>query len=143
MRELLAKAAEYGLQVHAADLTDGKIGVYAPALGRIYFDLSLTLPWRRSVIAHELGHAHYGHDCDSDRNERQADAYAARLLVDPERYAQLEQIHHDANLIAEEMDVAPYVIEDYRRYCLQRIGAATYARARMGAGQWAHRELTL
>lgn len=139
MRQLLAIAARFGLTVHGSHLSGGKIGCYVPELQRIYFDLSLTLPERRSVIAHEIAHSHYGHDCNSRTNERQADAYAARMLVEPEWYAELERVNHDANWIAEEMNVAPYVVEDYRRYCLQRIGEATYADARMGAGQWAHR----
>lgn len=139
MRELIARAAEYGLSVHGSDMSGGKIGRYVPHLQRIYFDLSLTLSERRTVIAHELGHAHFGHDCDSPRNERQADAFAATLLVDPEWYAELEQINHDAEWIAEEMMVAPYVIVDYRRYCLSRLGDVTYVSSRMGAGQSLHR----
>lgn len=139
MKDLLTKAAEYGLTVHGSHLKNGKIGRYVPDLRRVYFDLSLTAAERRSVIAHELGHAHYGHDHDSPQNERQADAFAAKLLVDPDWYAELEQINHDAEWIAEEMTVAPYVIVDYRRYHLQRLGAATYVQPRMGAGMWVRR----
>jgi Zn-dependent peptidase ImmA (M78 family) len=139
VRELLARAAAAGLTVHGAHLSGDMIGCYVPELRRIYFDLSLTAAERRSAVAHELGHHHYGHDCSTPANERQADAYAAALLVEPEWYAELERIHHDAEWIAEEMSVAPWVIVDYRRYCLQRIGEATYTRARMGAGQWLHR----
>lgn len=139
MKELLARAAAAGISVHGSHLTDDKIGCYVPDLRRIYFDLSLTAAERRSAVAHELGHAHYGHDCDTDANERQADAYAAALLIDPQWYAELEQISHDAEWIAEEMNVAPWVIVDYRRYCLRRIGSSTYSRPRMGSGQWDHR----
>lgn len=139
MRDLLARAAAAGLEVHGAHLPGDMIGCYVPSERRIYFDLSLSLADRRSVIAHELGHHHYGHDCDSPAHERQADAYAAQLLVNPEWYAELERINADAEWIAEEMDVAPYVIVDYRRLCLQRFGQHTYVRPRMGAGQWVHR----
>jgi Zn-dependent peptidase ImmA (M78 family) len=139
VRDLLAKAAEYGLRVHGAHLSDGKIGAYAPELGRVYFDLSLTVPERRSVIAHELGHHHYGHDCDSPANERQADAYAARLLINPAWYAELEAIDSDAAWIAEEMNVAPWVVEAFRRHCVQKLEHVTYAWPRMGARQWAHK----
>lgn len=139
MKDLIAVAARYGLAIHGAHLTDEKLGVYAPELGRIYFDLSLTHAERRSAIAHELGHAHYGHTCDSSANERQADAYAAALLVDPRWYAELETINHDAEWIAEEMCVAPWVIVDYRCYHLRRLGDATYSVPRMGVGQWAYR----
>lgn len=141
MRQLLARAAAYGLSVHGTDMTGDKLGRYVPELRRIYFDLQLPIADRRTVIAHELGHHHYGHDCSTPANERQADAYAATLLVDPEWYAELEAINHDAEWIAEEMNVAPYVIVDYRRLCLQRIGDATYTRPRMGVGQWLHRAL--
>lgn len=142
MKQLLARAAAVGLQVHGSHLPRPKIGSYVPELRRIYFDLDLTIAERRTVIAHELGHHHYGHDCDSPRHERLADAYAATLLVDPAWYAELERIDSDAEWIADEMNVAPYVIVDYRRYCLQRIGDVTYSHARMGVGQWAHRSVT-
>lgn len=137
MRELLAVARRYGVEVHASHLPGDKVGCYIPSLNRIYFDLSLTLAGRRSVIAHELGHVHFGHDCDTETHERQADTFAAQLLIDPAEYARLELIHADAGWIAEEMTVAPYVIEDFRRYCLSRIGGVTYASPRLGAGQWA------
>lgn len=139
MRELLTKAAEYGLTVHGSHMTGGKVGRFVPGLKRIYFDLSLTLAERRTVIAHELGHAHYGHAEDSEVNERQADAYAAALLVDPHWYAELEAINHDAEWIADEMTVTAYCIIDFRSYCLTRVHGTTYSRARMGVGQWAHR----
>lgn len=141
MRQLLAMAAAMGLTVHGAHLSGDRIGCYIASKRRIYFDLGLTLPERRSVIAHELAHAHYGHHGMSAAQERLADSYAATLLVNPEWYAELEQINHDAGWIAEEMNVAPWIITDYRRYCLQRVGDATYASARMGAGQWSHRAL--
>lgn len=139
MRELLQRAWAMGLEVHGSHIPRPKVGAYFPDLGRIYFDLDLTYAERRTVIAHELGHAHYGHTCDSDRNERQADRYAATLLVDPEWYSELERINTDAEWIADEMNVAPYVIVDYRRYCLQRVGDVTYTHSRMGLRQWAHR----
>lgn len=143
MRQLLQRAGEYGLTVHGSHLTGGKIGRYVPAQRRIYFDLSLTHAHRRSVIAHELGHHHYGHDCNSAHFERQADTYAATLLVPPDWYAELEAINTDAEWIAEEMDVAPYVIVDFRTYCLRRFGTTTYTRPRLGAGQWSHRTLAV
>ena len=141
MRQLLARASQYGISVHGVEMKGGKLGRFVPRLRRIYFEISLPLAERRSVIAHELGHAHYGHDCTTPSSERQANTYAATLLVDPEWYAELESINHDAEWIADEMNVAPYVIIDYRHLCLQRIGHSTYTRPRMGVGQWLHRAL--
>lgn len=143
MKDLLTVAASYGVTVHGAHLIGEKIGKYVPSLKRVYFDLSLTSADRRSVIGHELGHVHYGHDHDSPANERLADAYAATLLVEPEWYAELEAINHDAEWIAEEMNVAPWTIVDYRTYCLQRLGSYVYARPKMGARQWRHRAVAL
>lgn len=36
---------------------------------------------RVCAIAHELGHAHYGHDCSSPRAECEADEWAAEKLL--------------------------------------------------------------
>lgn len=129
-------AAALGLTVHGAHLSGNRIGCYISSKRRIYFDLNLTMAERRSVIAHELAHAYYEHQGNEPAQERLADTYAATLLVNPEWYAELEQVNHDAEWIAEEMNVAPWIITDYRRYCLQRVGEATYANARMGSGQW-------
>ncbi len=143
MRDLLMMAARAGLEVHAIEMPEGDLGYYAIDEQRIYFNLLCTPFERRSVIAHELGHHHYGHGCEDDPpSERQADTYAATLLIDPRSYADLERISHHAEWIADEMGVTPEVIHDYRRYCLQRIGDFTYTRPRMGVGQWLHRGVT-
>lgn len=142
MKDLLTMAARAGLEVHAIDMPEGDLGYYAADEQRIYFNLICTPDERRAVIAHELGHHYYGHACaDRPSDERQADAYAATLLVAPDLYAELEQINNHAEWIAEEMGVTPEVILDYRTYCLQRLGRVTYTRPRMGVGQWAHRGL--
>lgn len=143
MKDLLARAWAMGLEVHGAHIPRPKIGAYFPDLHRIYFDLALTYAERRTVIAHEIGHAYYGHTCDSGRNERQADKYAAALLVNPEWYQELEMINHDAEWIADEMNVAPYAIVDYRRYCLQRLGDVTYIRPRLGDDHRSRRAATM
>jgi Zn-dependent peptidase ImmA (M78 family) len=139
MKDLLAMAARAGLEVHAIAMPPGDLGYYSHDERRIYFNLRCTPAERRSVIAHELGHAYYSHECDGAKAEYQADLYAATLLVGPEAYAELEQINHHAEWIADEMGVTVGIIHDYRRYCLRRMGNVTYVRPRMGAGQWAYR----
>lgn len=126
MRELLRRAAEMGIRVHAAHLPDGILGYYSPEEGRVYFDFALTPSERVTTIAHELGHAHHGHRCDSDRNERQADTYAAELLIDPSEYAYLERISTDAAYIADELGVTTELVGHFRQHCLQRLGDRTY-----------------
>ncbi|ARC56037.1 hypothetical protein AS850_02980 [Frondihabitans sp. 762G35] len=130
MKDLIHIAASLGLRIHASHLPAGILGMFSSAEGRIYFDLHLTPHERRSVIAHELGHAYYGHDCDhgeSSAQERQADAYAAALLVDPYDYAELERISADAHYIAEELGVTEDVVYAFRAHCLKQYGRRTYS----------------
>lgn len=114
--------------------------MYSPDEDRIYFDARLTPSERRSVVAHELGHAHYGHRCDTAVTERQADRYAARLLIDPARYAELERVNPDHHYIAEELGVTVDVVYTYESECLTRVRGITYAHSRLGIGQWAYRQ---
>lgn len=127
MRGLIHAASELGLRVHAVHMPEGILGYYSPTEQRIYFDLSLTPRERRSVVAHELGHAYHGHDCSTPRNERQADSYAAELLIDPEAYASAENISHDIAYLADELGVTEDLIRHFRKHCLQRLGRRTYA----------------
>lgn len=58
-------------------------------------------------LAHELGHAHYSHPPGHyGAQERQADEFAARLLISPVDYALAERLHgpHPA-AIAHELGV--------------------------------------
>ncbi|MFC7431022.1 MULTISPECIES: ImmA/IrrE family metallo-endopeptidase [unclassified Agrococcus] len=94
--------------------------------GTISYAWGLTHSEQRSVIAHELGHAYYGHDCTTERAEREADRWAADLLVDPEHYALLEREGADLHAIAESLDVTEDVVDAFRAHCLQRLGRRTY-----------------
>lgn len=83
-----------------------------------YFDSSdaivinsrMTEPYQREVLAHELGHAWHGHDWrhphDQERDERQADLYAARLLISPTEYALAEAICEHPAAIARELAIS-------------------------------------
>ncbi len=139
MRALLAKAGEYGVHVHLCDLPRGTRGLYDHADRRIFLSLRLTQNEFRSTLAHEIGHAHYGHVGSTPTHERQARAYAAQLLIDPAEYARLEKISYDSHWLADEFSVTPEIISDYQQFHLTRVAGTTYARARMGVGQWAHR----
>ncbi|MCI2958182.1 ImmA/IrrE family metallo-endopeptidase [Agromyces atrinae] len=127
------------MSIHGSRLDDDLLGMFSPTESRIYFDLRLTPIERRSVIAHELGHAYYGHECDNRANERQANIYAARLLIEPEAYARAEVLSSNAHDIADELGVLEILVSTYREHCLHRVGDTTYTDSRMGAGQWLHR----
>lgn len=123
-------AKEYGVRVVMGHMPADLLGAYSPLEARVYLDIRLTPAERRSVLAHELGHVYHGHTCDEGRDsalERQADAYAATLLVDPHDYAGLERVSPHADYIADELGVTAQIVHDFRRYCLRRFGTRTYA----------------
>lgn len=54
---------------------------FHPASQTIFIKIGLDPVTRRCAIAHELGHAHYGHACSTPGAERQADEWAAQQLL--------------------------------------------------------------
>lgn len=147
MDRLLAIAESHGLAVTVCALPGGKRGMWVPELRRIFLSARLTPDEERAVLAHELGHVHYRHACDlrpGERRwreqERQANRYAARLLIDPARYAELEAVDSDQHALAEGLGVPVDLVFVYEEDCLTRVRGMTYAHARDGVGQWAHRE---
>lgn len=72
----------------------------------------------RSTLAHELGHAHYGHVPNpllDERQEQLANRYAADLLITDESYARAERTAgHHRGAIAVELEVALYIVDTWR-----------------------------
>ncbi len=128
LTDLGALAADLDVTLHMAHLEHGLLGFYEPTEARVYFTFGLTLAEQRSVIAHELAHVHFGHGCSSPRAEREADTWAAQLLITPHAYAAAEQHSHDPHHIASELDVTVDLVHHYRVHCLQRLGRRTYGR---------------
>lgn len=147
MRDLIRHAAQLGVRVHLAPIDDDPelLGYYSPAHKQVVVRVGMTRPQSRWVLAHELGHAYYDHHCSGPRTadgaERQADAYAARLIIDPNEYARLERINPDQHWLADEFGVSVDAITAYEQHCLTRVRGATYTRARLGIGQWVHRSI--
>lgn len=138
---MLRYAASLGITVNAAHLEDGVLGEWYEEEREIYFDIKLTPDETVFTIAHELGHEHNGDRCEGEpAAEEQADLFATQLLIEPARYAQLERdgIHHHD--IAEELGVSPEALDLWLRSTLLKLRGITYVRARMGVGQWLHRE---
>lgn len=133
LSDLASLASHMGYGLHMRHLDDPEVLAVTDTTDRtISYVWGLTHAEQRSVIAHELGHAHYEHDCSSDRNEREADAWAANLLVDPESYANLEREGHDHHAIADHLGVTLDVVHAFQQHCMQRLGAATYGRRHRG-----------
>lgn len=56
-------------------------GLWMPDVHTIYLRHGMSWVEERCTLAHELGHAHYGHRDQSPKNERQADEWAAAQLL--------------------------------------------------------------
>lgn len=127
LSDLAALASHMGYGLHMRHLDDPELlAVTNTQAQTISYAWGLTHDEQRSVIAHELGHAHYGHDCSTARNEREADTWAANLLVDPATYAALEREGHDHHGIAEHLGVTLDIVHAFQQHCMQRLGRITY-----------------
>lgn len=94
--------------------------------GRRHPDGSITLRSdlgpiaRRCTLAHELGHHTYDHHPADDpvlhnRQERRADEYAARMLIDPDAYREAESHYGPhAGAIAWSLGVTRHLVEVWR-----------------------------
>ena len=142
MDDLLRLVDEQGLRL--IERPGRTLGGYDHASRSIRLDPGMSARTMRSVLAHELGHAALGHTVTTHavlrrRQERQADAWAARRLIAPAAYAAAEALRgtHRASL-AFELGVTIELVTAYQEL-LQRVGDTTYLDPRMGARQWAHR----
>lgn len=128
MRKLIKAAKKQRLQVTSANLGSGLQGCFLPGRQQIVIAAGMELARQRETLAHELGHARYGHDCSNPRNEHRAWQHALVLLFgDGAEYAELEQLGFDKFQIAEELDVTVRCIELLQEK-LQREGPASSER---------------
>lgn len=146
MERLLKIANCFGFAVFFCGMPGDLLASTVHELRRIFIDCRLTADEQLGHLAHELGHLHHGHPCARHpktpselSNERQADRYAARILIDSTRYAELEAINPDQHHLAEELGIPVEYVHVYEQDCLTRVHGVTYAHAREGIGQWAHR----
>lgn len=74
---------------------------------------------QKVALAHELGHVHHGHDWRQqhtrERDEAQADQYAAELLISPSEYALAEAIYETPGAIAQSLEVPQYLLNIWQR----------------------------
>lgn len=139
MKELIAHAASLGVSVHVAHIDGPHRGFYDAESKIVVYDYDLTPVERRTVLAHELGHAFYDHRCyGNPQFEEAADFYAACLLIDPVEYEAAEAIDPSIGAIAEELGVEPKLVRVFEKRALTRLQGITYVRSRMGAGQYVH-----
>ena len=115
LTDLVSMAEAQGLAVRWVPCTPHR-GRYYRDRSEIWIQPGMTTRLTRSILAHELGHAHRGDagPC-AECGERAAWAYAARLLVSPEAYRDAEQtVGSDICSLALELGVTSEVILAWR-----------------------------
>ncbi|PJM79969.1 ImmA/IrrE family metallo-endopeptidase [Bifidobacterium scaligerum] len=104
-----------GLTVMSEVFRDDLQGVYSRSQDTILIDRSMTYTRKRCTLVHELVHRMYqdeGHE-----REHRCRLMTARLLISPTEYALAERIYEGERFqMAEELNVTPEVIDDYREY---------------------------
>ena len=115
-------AADLGIRVDETPVPDHwPHAIWIPPQRRIILRKGLDYVTRRCVLAHELGHAWHSHiktgvDWLDDRMEKEADEYAATLLIQTVDYAEIEHTYgHQPEGIAWHLDVLPHLIPIWQR----------------------------
>jgi Zn-dependent peptidase ImmA (M78 family) len=111
--DLMGKAAEIGVTVTTGELPEGWWGSWNHHTRTITLLEGLGVVQRRSVLAHELGHAVHNHKGTTPENEAEARVWAARALIHPARAAATAKRINWLGLIAKELGVLPEDIAAY------------------------------
>ena len=127
--ELLVAAKAMGLKVKFANL--GRRTGEVRRSGLVLINERKSAITRKVALAHEMGHWHHKHDWsaahDNVRDERQTDAYAARLLIPADRYALAEQLYDGhVGAIARELEVTSPIVHALRDVVLRRVAPVAY-----------------
>lgn len=103
------------LGIKVVESSKARFGYFCRDTGTIVVPTDVPARLRRSMIAHELGHAVYGHTVSDAKSERQADEYAARLLITEKEYRRAETMFgQDVDTLAYELNVTPSLIIAWR-----------------------------
>jgi Zn-dependent peptidase ImmA (M78 family) len=125
MEQLYEAAAAAGILVMEADLPRGEEGRYYESHQCIVLNAGMSTSKMISAFAHELGHATLRHGQTLDarvhqRQERQADEYAARLLIDSAEFEETERLYSsDTDTLAYHLGVTPKLIRVWRELALR------------------------
>ena len=88
-------------------------GMWIPDHNLIVIRSGMKARYDRSILAHELGHATYGHRDDRPKHEVQADRFAAEHMVDATALKELMTWVPDSSKLALELDVSPRLLRVY------------------------------
>lgn len=106
-------AHRMGIRVVAGAPPHGWWGAYIHAYRLVVLRHDLGPAQRRSTLAHELGHAHYGHTGHHPTQERLANRWAANLLLDDTTL--LDALPHAPTIpaLSAELGVMPSLVIAY------------------------------
>jgi len=117
----MTRTAEYDPHEHAAkigiDVVYGRLrsanGLWVPEHRTIILRPRMRALLERTVLTHEMGHVCLGHVDDCPRNEKMADRFAARKLIDHEELRRASRYSPDIEQWALELQVTPHLIDTY------------------------------
>lgn len=116
MDELLFLADFMGVSIEWEDfLPLGWFGAYWAAQGVIYMLRGMPRTQTRTVLGHELGHAHYGHEGRTTADEWHADKWAAGKLITLEAYLEASRGRPELDVVARRLGVTPHLLQVYMR----------------------------
>lgn len=105
-------AEELGLKViHRALTVD--TARWLPDSDTIVVRSGLPVIGDRSALAHEIGHAAYGHSSDSAKHEKQADRFAAVNLIDFDKCLDAMRATPDEYKVALELGVTRRILRAF------------------------------
>lgn len=113
LSDLLDLCGDAGVEVGTARLPSGWLGAYDDRRRRILLARGLTPVEQRSVLAHELGHALRMHVGGSAADERAAERFAARILIDPAALRAASAWVRDDVELADELGVTVDIVRAY------------------------------
>lgn len=106
-------AAELGVTVRSAAVPGTRWGIYDHRYRLITLRPDLGPIQYRCTLAHELGHAHYGHVSSRPKQERQANLWASRQLLTLEMVAACTTEATEAIEVAHRLEVLPWVVQSF------------------------------
>lgn len=104
---------ETGVTVTTGHLPAGWWGAYNYHEHKIILRARLGATQRRSVLAHELGHAWYQHKGSTVAQEREASMWAARRLIVAEDFIDAVRVCEHRTGIAQLLSVMPADVDNY------------------------------
>lgn len=101
------------VHVHNDFPISGALGEYDHSARQIRLHPGLAGVRKKVVLAHEIGHAVYGHTESTPVTEREANYFAHWLLVCPHQFFTASRAHHTVEGVAHELEVTPSMVRAY------------------------------